>query len=223
MKRPLIIVITVVLLAGIVEAAYRYLSNRQNPESNRMSNNTPNESVEAQPKTPKNTLVVYLTRTGNTEAVAKMIHDEVGGKLVEVETEAPYPEDYQAQVDQVSDENSRNYLPSLKTNIDDIASYDTIFIGSPTWGMQLPPPTKSFLAKYDLSGKTVIPFNTNGGYGVGSSFDDIKERCKGCDVLEGFSVQGGRERDGILFVMEGDKETEVKTQVHTWLERINVI
>ncbi|TBL69116.1 flavodoxin [Paenibacillus thalictri] len=185
-----------------------------------MSNHTPSIPVETPPVTPKNILVVYLTRTGNTEAVAKMIHDEVGGKLVELELETPYPENYQAHVDQVSDENTRNYLPPLKTEIDDIGDYDNVFIGSPTWGMQLPPPTKSFLDKYDLSGKTVIPFNTNGGYGVGSSFDDVNERCAGCNVLEGFSVQGGRERDGILFVMEGNKETEVRSQVHAWLERI---
>jgi len=47
-----------------------------------------------------------------------------------------------------------------------------------------------------------------------------KERCKGCNVLEGFSVQGGRERDGILFVMKGDKEVNVRSQVHTWLQRV---
>jgi len=84
------------------------------------------------------------------------------------------------------------------------------------------PPMKSFLDKYDLSGKIVIPFNTNGGYGVGSSFQDVAERCTNCTVLEGFSVEGGRERDGILFVMEGDKETEVRNQVRDWLEKIGV-
>jgi len=176
-----------------------------------------------QPATSESTLIVYLTRTGNTEAVARMINEEVGGTLTELEIETPYPEDYQEQVDQVASENARGYLPPLKTKIENIEQYDTIFLGAPTWGMQLPPPMKSFLNEYNLSGKTVIPFNTNGGYGVGSSFDDVEERCEGCNVLEGYSVQGGRERDGILFVMEGEKETEVRGQVSSWLRRIDVV
>lgn len=203
----------IILLAGA--AITMHINNK---EGTRMSNN-----AQTPPRTTSSILVLYLTRTGNTEAVAKMIHDKVGGKLVELEPETPYPENYQAHVDQVSDENSRSYLPPLKTEIKDIASYDTIFIGSPTWAMQLPPPTKSFLGKYDLSGKTIVPFNTNGGYGVGSSFDDIKERCEGCTVLEGFSVQGGRERDGILFVIKGEKEVEVNEQVYDWLKHLNLI
>lgn len=173
-----------------------------------------------QPVTAGNVLIVYLSRTGNTEAVARMIQKETGGRLVALELTNPYPKNYQAIVAQVVRENETGYLPSLKTSIADISAYDTVFLGAPTWGMQLPPPMKSFLAAYNLSGKTVIPFNTNGGYGVGSSFDDIKERCKGCRVLEGFSVQGGSERDGILFVMKGDNEIEVRNQVHAWLQRV---
>jgi hypothetical protein len=89
--------------------------------------------------------------------------------------------------------------------------------------MQLPPPIRSFLNEYNLSGKTVIPFNTNGGYGVGSSFRQIEQLCSNCTVVEGFSVEGGRERDGIIFVMEGEKEVEVKGQVHDWLEKIGIL
>jgi flavodoxin len=167
-------------------------------------------------------LIVYLTRTGNTEAVARMIQDIVGGTLVSLELEQPYPEDYQAHVAQVVRENESGYLPPLKTAIDNIDNYETVFLGFPTWDMQLPPPIRSFLNEYDLSGKTVIPFNTNGGYGIGSSFREVEERCLNCTVLEGFSVEGGRERDGIIFVMEGDKEVEVREQVRDWLEKIGI-
>jgi len=71
--------------------------------------------------------------------------------------------------------------------------------------MQLPPPMKSFLNQYDLSEKTVVPFNTNAGYGIGSSFETVKQLCPNSKVLEGFSTEGGVERDGILFMMEGEK------------------
>jgi flavodoxin len=176
----------------------------------------------AQPASSENTLIVYLSRTGNTGAVAQMIQEEVGGMLIVIEPENPYPEDYQAIVSQVDRENETDYLPPLATTIDNIEQYDTVFIGAPTWDMQLPPPMKSFLNVYKLSGKTIVPFNTNGGFGVGSSFDDIKERCNDCKVLEGFSVEGGRERDGILFVMEGDNEVQVRNKIKEWLMRLSI-
>ena len=109
-----------------------------------------------------NVLIVYLSRTNNTEAVAEIIQNEVGGTMVELELENPYPEDYDAIVAQVDRENETGYLPPLKTTIENFQKYDTVFLGFPTWDMQLPPPMKSFLNQYDLSGKTVIPFNTKG-------------------------------------------------------------
>lgn len=89
--------------------------------------------------------------------------------------------------------------------------------------MQLPPPMKSFLKQYDLSGKTIIPFNTNAGYGIGSTFQTVKEMAPKSRVLEGFSTKGGIERDGVMFVMEGDKEREVAVQVETWLRKLKMI
>lgn len=168
-------------------------------------------------------LIVYLTRTGNTEAVAKMLQEKVGGDLVSLELEDPYPKNYQAIVRQVDGENDRNFLPPLKTKIKNIGEYQTIFLGFPTWDMQLPPPMKSFLSQYNLTGKTVIPFNTNAGYGVGRGFDQVNQLCRNCKILEGFEIKGGIERDGILFVMEGEKELEARTQVEEWLQRIGII
>lgn len=89
--------------------------------------------------------------------------------------------------------------------------------------MQLPTPMKSFLHQYDLGNKTVIPFNTNAGYGVGSSFETIKELCKNSKVLEGFSITGGIERDGVLFVLKGDKLKEAETEVQEWLKKIKLL
>jgi Flavodoxins len=174
-------------------------------------------------KKPERTLIVYLSRTNNTKAVAQIIQKNVGGTLVALELETPYPEHYQTTVNQVAEENRTGYLPPLKTKIDSIQKYDVVFVGFPTWGMQLPPPMKSFLKQYDLSGKKVIPFNTNGGYGIGSSFQTVKELCPKSEVLDGFTVKGGSERDGILFVMEGDKEVQVQSEVKKWLKKIGLI
>ena len=104
-----------------------------------------------------------------------------------------------------------------------MVQYDTIFFGFPTWGMQLPPPMKSFLNENDLKGKTIIPFNTNAGYGLGSSLKTIRELSPKSNILGEFSVRGGVERDGILFVMKGKREIEVREAVQKWLKRILVV
>lgn len=168
------------------------------------------------------TLILYLSRTNNTKAVAEMIQKEVGGDLVAVELENPYPEDYDAIVKQVAEENASGFFPPLKTKID-MAQYDTIFFGFPTWGMQLPPPMKSFLNEYDLKGKTIIPFNTNAGYGLGSSLSTLNELSPKSTVLNELSIKGGVERDGIYFVMEGKREVEVREAVQKWLKQMNVL
>jgi flavodoxin len=166
---------------------------------------------------------VYLSRTNNTKAIAEIIHENVGGTLVALELEKPYPENYKATVDQVVKENETGFLPPLKTKIDSIQKYDVVFVGFPTWGMQLPPPMKSFLTKHDLSGKTVIPFNTNAGYGIGSSFETLKKLCSNSSILEGISLKGGIERDGILFVMEGEKLKQAELEIEGWLKRIKIL
>jgi flavodoxin len=171
---------------------------------------------------PNKVLIVYLSRTNNTKAIAEIIHNNTGGTLVALELEKPYPEKYQATVQLVAKENETGYLPLLKTKIDSIQNYDVVFVGFPTWGMQLPPPMKSFLKQYDLSGKTVIPFNTNAGYGIGSSFDMVKELCKNSAVLEGFTMKGGVERDGVYFVIKDEKAKEAEKEVKEWLEKIKV-
>jgi flavodoxin len=140
---------------------------------------------------PKNALIVYLSRTNNTKAIAEIIQRNVGGTLVALELEKPYPENYRTTVEQVVKENETGYLPPLKTKIDSIQNYDVLFVGFPTWGMKLPPPMKSFLKQYHLSGKTIVPFNTNDGYGIGSSFETVKELCPNSKILDGFSIKGG--------------------------------
>jgi flavodoxin len=171
----------------------------------------------------KKVLIVYLSRTNNTKAIAEIIQNNVGGDLVALELKKPYPTDYKQNVEQVSKENETGYLPPLKTKIDSIEKYDLIFVGFPTWGMKIPPPMKTFLKEYNLSGKTIIPFNTNAGYGVGSSFQTVKELCPTSTILEGFAIEGGKEKEGKLLVIQGKRRNEVETEVRKWLEKINTL
>jgi flavodoxin len=183
-----------------------------------------NNNAKTEPALDSNkVLIVYLSRTNNTKAIAEIIHKNVGGTLVALELEKPYPENYQAVVQQVVKENETGYLPPLKTKIDSIEKYEVVFVGFPTWDMKMPPPMKSFLKQYNLRGKTIIPFNTNAGYGVGSGFQTVKELCPNSKVLEGFEMKGGVERDGVYFVIKDEKAKEAETKVKKWLEKLNVI
>ncbi|MEL4308265.1 flavodoxin [Joostella sp. CR20] len=167
----------------------------------------------------KNVLVVYLTRSNNTEAVANMITEKIDGDVFEVKPEKPYASNYQKNVDEVKFQNDHNILPPLSATID-ISEYDAIFVGFPTWGMQLPPPIKTFLSQNNWEGKTVVPFNTNAGYGLGSSISQLNKYCQNAIVTDAFSVKGGHEREGILFVMKGKKATEVSNLLDAWLQKI---
>jgi flavodoxin len=180
-------------------------------------------SIARQVKSDNKILIVYLSRTNNTKAVAEIIQKNAGGDLVGLELQKPYPANYQETVQQVVRENETGFLPPLNTRIDSIEKYNVVFVGFPTWGMKLPPPMKSFLHQYDLSGKTVIPFNTNGGYGKGSSFETVRELCPNSTILEGFSMEGGSERDGKLLVIQGDKAVSAEAEVKKWLKKINLL
>jgi len=171
----------------------------------------------------KKVLIVYLSRTNNTKAVAEIINKHAGGTMVALELEKPYPTNYGATVRQVVRENETGYLPPLKTRIDRIEQYDTVFVGFPTWGMKLPPPMKSFLSTYSLKGKTVIPFNTNDGYGEGTSFETVKKLCPESTVLEGFVTKGGRGQDGQTLSIKGSRAAEVEKDVVSWLRKIRVL
>jgi len=171
----------------------------------------------------KKVLIVYLSRTNNTKAIAEIVHQKVGGNLVALELETPYPADYHTTVQQVVHENETGYLPPLKTKIEHMEEYGVLFLGFPTWDMKLPPPIKSFLHQYDLNGKTVVPFNTNGGYGPGNTFQTVRELCPRSTVLEGFSTRGGSERDGQYLAIKDARAEEASKEVESWLRKIGIL
>lgn len=165
-------------------------------------------------------LVLYLSRTKNTKAIAEMIHKRVGGDLVALELASPYPDDFWEAVRRVHRENDLNTLPHLKTTFTDIRQYDTVFVGFPTWSMRLPPPFKTFFEQYDLSDIRVIPFNTHSGHGVGRGFEQVAELCTGCDVLNGLSILSGPDPEEQKFRITDQKEEEVESRVVNWLLRL---
>ena len=135
-------------------------------------------------------LIVYFSHSGNTRAVAELIRKRVGGDLLELKTTRAYPSEYKATTEQAKKELNDNFRPQLANDIDNLDSYDVIFIGYPTWWGTMPMALFTFLEKHDLSGKTVVPFCTHGGSGFGRGKEDIARLCPNAKMLEGLSVRG---------------------------------
>ena len=141
------------------------------------------ESTTPEVAAPK-ILVAYYSWSGHTKQVAEAIHNNLGGDLFAIETVQAYPEEYRETTEQAKKEINAGYHPELSTKVADIAQYDVIFLGSPNWWGTIAPAVSSFLASYDLNGKTVIPFITHGSGGVQNTVSAIKEQCKGCNVSD---------------------------------------
>jgi flavodoxin len=130
---------------------------------------------------------------GNTEIVAKMIREMTGGDLFHIEAVNAYPGDY-----------------SETSHHENMASYDMIFLGYPTWWGTMPMPVLTFLEEYDFSGKTITPFCTHEGSGLGRSVADIRKTCPKSTVLEGLAIRGGEVNNAREIVSGWLRETGMK-------------
>ncbi len=127
---------------------------------------------------------------GNTERVAEFIQKAVGGDLFEVETVRSYSESYMTCIDEAKQELREKARPEIKAYPDNFEEYDTIFVGYPNWWGTMPMCMFTLLENYDFAGKTIIPFCTNEGSGMGGSERDLKKLCKGANVKPGLSIHG---------------------------------
>lgn len=149
-------------------------------------------------------LIVYYTREGenywngaikniekgNTERIAEFIQDAVGGDLFRVETVEDYPLDYYETIDIAKDELRNNARHTIKGDVNNLDDYDVVFIGYPNWWGTMPMAMFTFLDQNDLSGKTIIPFCTNEGSGLGKSVNDLKKALPNSTVKAGLSIHG---------------------------------
>ncbi|QYK65469.1 MULTISPECIES: flavodoxin [Paenibacillus] len=135
-------------------------------------------------------LVAYFSISGNTEIIANQIQESVGGDIFKIETAAPYPADYDDLTDQAQQEQNDNFRPELANQVDNMDSYDVIFLGYPNWWGTIPMALFTFLEENDLSGKKIVPFTTHDGSGFGRSISDIEKLSPEATIVEGFSVRG---------------------------------
>ena len=155
--------------------------------------------------TYSNSLIAYYSRKGNnymggkivnlpignTEVVATKIQKLTGGDLFQIETVKAYPADYIETTTVAMDEKKKNARPELTEKIDNMDSYNVIYLGYPNWWGTFPMAVFTFLESYDFSGKTIIPFCTHEGSGLSNSERDIKKLCPNANVKSGFAIRGG--------------------------------
>lgn len=144
----------------------------------------------AAPAETRKFLTVFYSRSGNTQAMAGFIQDAVGGDLVRIETVHPYPEEHRATTRQAREELDSGFKPPITTKIANLASYDVVFVGSPCWWATIAPPVITFLTENDLAGKTVVPFMTHKGSGLGRTQSHVESLCPNSKVLKGLAIWG---------------------------------
>ena len=114
-------------------------------------------------------------KLGNTQYIAQLIQETIGGDLFRIETVQQYPLDHDPLVDQASDEKAAGDRSELAAHIDNLDQYDVILLGYPNWWADLPMPLYTFLEEYDFSGKTIIPFVTHGGSRASRTVETIAQ------------------------------------------------
>lgn len=133
-------------------------------------------------------IVIYYSYGGNTRRVAQTVCQALDADVAEIKTVRPYEGSYNDVVEQGKREVDSGFMPQIEPLNMDLDQYDTVILGSPVWWYTFAPAMKTFLKQADLSGKTVYPFATNGGW-IGHTFQDFKNMCKGAKVQEGLNVR----------------------------------
>ena len=134
-------------------------------------------------------LVAYFSASGVTAKLAKTLAQATGGDLFEIEPAQRYAaadldwmDKHSRSTVEMKDKNAR---PAIASTVENMAQYDTVYVGFPIWWYEAPRIVQTFLESYDLSGKRVIPFATSGGSGMGKTADILKASCPGAVVLGG--------------------------------------
>ncbi|MCH4179028.1 MAG: NAD(P)H-dependent oxidoreductase [Megasphaera sp.] len=156
-------------------------------------------------------IAYYSWSNGNTKAIAEQLQRATGADMARIDTVTPYRGEYNDVVSQGQDEVQRGYEPAIQELAHNPAEYDIIAVGTPTWWYTMAPAVTSFFSNYDLAGKTVIPFMTNGGW-PGHVINDMIKASKSA------SHSCGKE---IRFDSTGGSRIETPQQdVDAWIDAV---
>lgn len=171
-------------------------------DTNAAENSTDKENTDNQDVQDHKVLVAYFSATGTTKGVAEHIANGLNADIYEIVPEDPYTE---ADLN-YNDNNSRttiemndpNARPAISGSVENMEQYDIIFVGYPIWWGEAPRIVSTFMESYDFSGKTIVPFCTSGGSGIGSSASNLERLTSGATWLDGRRLNGSDSQDTVM-------------------------
>lgn len=134
--------------------------------------------------------VIRDLKIGNTEIAASIIQQLTGADRFQIEPLQEYSKDYNECIAQAQSDQRRNARPQLKQYPESLQEYDVIYLGYPNYWSTMPMAVFTFLEHFDFTGKTIRPFCTHEGSGLGTSEEDIRSICSGAKVEKGLAIRG---------------------------------
>lgn len=142
----------------------------------------------------KKILVAYFSASGVTAKAAKKLAEAAQAELYEIKPEVPYTRADLNWMDKKSrssvEMNDKTSRPAIADKVANMEEYDMVFVGFPIWWYVAPTIINTFLESYDFSGKTIIPFATSGGSGMGRTNENLKPSCLGATLMPGKMLNG---------------------------------
>lgn len=163
----------------------------ENPDKPETENPTDPETP-LEPSEDSNILIAYFSWGGTTERMAKIIADQTGGTLFEIEPVVPYPAEYTPCTEVALEEKNDNARPAIKDKVENWRDYDIVFIGCPVWWWTTPMIIHTFCESYDFKGKTVVPFCTYASTYRDETLAEIANSTPDAAHLTGEGLTSGR-------------------------------
>lgn len=145
----------------------------------------------AKKKNETKALIVYFSYSGTTAGVANRLRKITGADVLRIREKNRYSDDYEKTATRAQREMQKKSRPAITSAVLNMKDYDVIYVGYPIWWHSTPKVIDTFLSKYNLKGKTVIPFCTSGGSDISESMDIINSLCKGSTILDGYTAESG--------------------------------
>ena len=212
MKKAIVILLSLTMILGLTACGNSasktkqpstedtFVESKADTESAETSTNM--ENTDNQDAQEHKILVAYFSATGTTKGVAEHIANGLNADIYEIVPEEAYTD---ADLD-YNDNNSRTTIemndpdarPVISGSVENMEQYDTVFIGYPIWWGEAPRIASTFMESYDFSGKTIVPFCTSGGSGIGSSASNLERLTSGATWLDGRRLNGSDSQDTVM-------------------------
>ena len=212
MKKAIVILLSLTMILGLTACGNSasktkqpstedtFVESKADTESAETSTNM--ENTDNQDAQEHKILVAYFSATGTTKGVAEHIANGLNADIYEIVPEEAYTD---ADLD-YNDNNSRTTIemndpdarPAISGSVENMEQYDIIFVGYPIWWGEAPRIVSTFMESYDFSGKTIVPFCTSGGSGIGSSASNLESFTSGATWLDGRRLNGSDSQDTVM-------------------------